>query len=153
MRYALAANLRSRQRLEASVIFLAVDEALLFYSVFECHEIYFSGRCFSRAFWASSRVRNLNTPRGYCLGAMAHQRAQCRRNRSEFAAASELPDRRSGALFISSIERNFCTTSYLRLKCSLVLRRRRGPVSELFLSSSGRVPPASRPGRAYRPLL
>ena len=51
MRYALAANLRSRQRLEASVIFLAVDEALLFYSVFECHEIYFSGRCFSRAFW------------------------------------------------------------------------------------------------------
>lgn len=23
--------------------------------------------CFSRAFWASSRVRNLKTPRGYCL--------------------------------------------------------------------------------------
>src|ERR1051326_4480643 len=152
MRYALAANLRSRQRLEASVIFLAVDEALLFYSVFECHEIYFSGRCFSRAFWASSRVRNLNTPRGYCLGAMAHQRAQCRRNRSEFAAASESPDLGSGALFISSIERNFCTLIF-ETEVFTCAASSTCPVSGRFLSSSGRVPPASRPGRACRPLL
>ena len=152
MRYALAANLRSRQRLEASVIFLAVDEALLFYSVFECHEIYFSGRCFSRAFCASSRVRNLNTPRGYCLGAMAHQRAQCRRNHSEFAQHLSRPtEGQARCSFLRSSET--FVPSYLRLKCSLVLRRRRGPVSGRFLSSSGRVPPASRPGRAYRPLL
>jgi len=63
------------------------------------------GRYFSRAFWASSIVRNLNTPRGYCLGAMAHQRAQCRRNRSK----SDPRDSGRDALFISSIERNLCT--------------------------------------------
>jgi len=66
---------------------------------------YSSRKYFSRAFWASSIVRNLNTPCGYCLGAMAHQRAQCRRNRSKF----DPRDTGRGALFISSIERNFCT--------------------------------------------
>ena len=47
-------------------------------------------------------VRNLKTPRGYCFGAIAHQRAQYRRKLSK-------SPRRIGALFISSIERNFCT--------------------------------------------
>src|SRR6185436_10838143 len=36
----------------------------LFATTFKLLNRYFSGRYVSRAFWASSRVRNLNTPRG-----------------------------------------------------------------------------------------